>query len=512
MQKPLGTVISTDDSPTTLQYAFVLDEQSPVKKGQFIQTTSEEGIVFGYVSEITRANRYFERAESVAEYERETPIATHFPIKSWEYAIAEVRILGRMEKREGHYFQSRVSLPPSPGTKVVEADDLLLKDFVGFKENGLLLGKLQNHDVEAKIDMTRLLQKHLAILAMSGAGKSHSVAVLLEELMNRPKEQGRIGTVIIDIHGEYIGFKQDPNYGKRVRVVNGKDISIPFRRLTPQLFSSWFPDVSSIGRNEFAKVLREMKAQEKNERQLFSVTDLIKKVEQSPILKGTKDSLLRALYELNLLRLISQSKENPKLRQQVLPGEMLVIDLSDLDDMRKKKLIVSYIANRLFKLRAKNEIPPTFLLVEEAHNFAPEKAKAVYNPSKSIIEKIAREGRKFGLALGVVSQRPVNLSTTTLSQCNTHLLLRVTNPNDLKHIGESSEGIDQRMLRSITSLKVGEGILVGEAVRYPIFLEIRDRKSRKMEKGRPLHEQAINYESNANKSEEEQEEELEAFL
>jgi len=68
------------------------------------------------------------------------------------------------------------------------------------------------------------------------------------------------------------------------------------------------------------------------------------------------------------------------------------------------------------------------------------------------------------------------------------------------------------MLRSITSLKVGEGILVGEAVRYPIFVEIRDRKSRKMEKGRPLHEQAIDYESNANISEEEQEEELEAFL
>ncbi len=191
---------------------------------------------------------------------------------------------------------------------------------------------------------------------------------------------------------------------------------------------------------------------------------------------------------------------------------MLVLDLSDMDDMRKKKLIVSYVASRLFNLRRKEQIPPTFLLVEEAHNFAPEKAKAAHNPSKSIIEKIAREGRKFGLALGVVSQRPVQLSTTTLSQCNTHIILRVTNPNDLKHIGESSEGIDQRMLRAITTLKVGEGIIVGEAVRYPIFIEIRDRKSRKMEKGKPLHEQALSYESNAKKADEEADEELEAFL
>lgn len=511
MQKPLGTVISTDDSPATLKYAFVLDEGSPVKKGQFIQTTSEEGIVFGYVSEITRANRYFERAESVAEYERETPIATHFPIKSWEYAIAEVRVLGRMEKRGEHYFQSRVSLPPSPGTKVIEADETLLKDFVGFVPNGLMLGKLQNHDVEAKIDMTRLFQKHLAILAMSGAGKSHLASVMLEELLDRPKEHGRIAIVIIDIHGEYSGFKQDPTYGRQVRVINGKDITIPFRRLNSRMLSSWF-SVPPAGQNELNKLLREMRSQEKNERQLFSVNDLIKKVETSSISKNIKDALMRPLYELRSINLITQSKENPKLRQQVLPGEMLVLDLSDLDDMRKKKVIVSYIADRLFRLRAKNEIPPTFFLVEEAHNFAPEKAKAAHNPSKSIIEKIAREGRKFGIALGVVSQRPVNLSTTTLSQCNTHVLLRVTNPNDLKHIEESAEGIDSRMARSITSLKVGEGIIVGEAVRYPIFVEIRDRKSKKIEKGRPLHEQAIAYESEAKKSEEEQDEELEAFL
>jgi hypothetical protein len=106
----LGTVISTELSPTTMEFAFVLDTASPVRKGQFVQTTSEEGIVFGFVAEIARANRYFERAESVAEYEKETPISSHFPIKSWEYAIAEVKILGRMEKKGEHYFQQRVSL------------------------------------------------------------------------------------------------------------------------------------------------------------------------------------------------------------------------------------------------------------------------------------------------------------------------------------------------------------------------------------------------------------------
>ncbi|MFP3949527.1 MAG: helicase HerA domain-containing protein [Candidatus Micrarchaeia archaeon] len=511
MQRPLGTVISTEESPTTMQYAFVLDEGSPVKKGQFIQTTSEEGIIFGYVSEITRANRYFERAESVAEYERETPISTHFPIKSWEYAIAEVRVLGRMRKLGDKYIQSRVSLPPSPGTKVIEADEGMLKDFVGFVPNGLLFGKLQNHEVEAKIDMTRLLQKHLAILAMSGAGKSHLASVMLEELLDRSKEDGRVAMVIIDIHGEYAGFRQDPTYGKKIRVINGKDVCVPFRRLTSQMISSWV-SIPPTGQRELEKVLREMKGEEKNERSLFSVKDLIKRIEEEPMSNTIKSPLLRSIYELRNLRLVSQSKENPDLRKNVSPGEMLVLDLSDLDDMRKKKVIVAYIADRLFRLRSKTQIPPTFLLVEEAHNFAPEFGKSEHNPDKRIIEKIAREGRKFGLALGMVSQRPVNLSTTALSQANTHILLRVTNPNDLKHIEESAEGIDYRMARSITSLNVGEAIMVGEAVRYPVFLEVRDRKSKKVERGKPLHEQAIEYENSSRKSEEEEEEELEAFL
>ncbi len=271
----LGTVISTELSPTTMEFAFVLDTNSPVRKGQFVQTTSEEGIVFGFVAEIARANRYFERAESVAEYEREAPISSHFPIKSWEYTIADVKILGRMEKKGEHYHQQRVSLPPSPGTKVIEADEAMLKDFVGFTETGLHIGKLQHHEVPAKIDLTRLFQKHLAILAMSGAGKSHLASVMLEELLERPKEQGRIAVVVIDIHGEYVGFKFDPNYGRKVRIVSGKEICIPFRQLTPGLISSWFTEISSVGQNELSKIMREMAQQEKNERQVFGVPDLI---------------------------------------------------------------------------------------------------------------------------------------------------------------------------------------------------------------------------------------------
>ena len=510
--KPFGTVISTEESPTTADFAFVLEKEAGVKKNQFIQTSSAEGTVFGLLKEITSANRYFERAESVAEYEREGPISTHFPINSWEYTVGEVKVLGLMLKQGERYRNWRVSLPPSPGAKVLPAPDDMLRDFVGFKNSGLMLGKLQNHDVDAKVDLTRLLQKHLAILAMSGAGKSHLAAVLLEELLDRKKEDGRIAIIVIDIHGEYAGFKNDPAYSKRTRVVMGREISAPFSHLSPGMLASWFPGMSPPARQEIGKILKQMHSESKASRTLFGLKELIERVQSSGIHDGVKKTILRDLYELQAMRLIHPSRQKPNFYESVKPGELLVLDLSDLDEAGKKKRIVTYIASRLFKLRKKGKIPPFLFVVEEAHNFAPEKVKTIYSPSKAIIEKIAREGRKFGAALCIISQRPVQLSTTTLSQANTHIILRVTNPNDLKHIGESSEGIDSTMLRSITGLKVGEGIIVGEAVNYPIFVEIRDRKSKKMEKGRPLHEQAMEFEKEEQRKEEEEDEELEAFL
>jgi hypothetical protein len=91
------------------------------------------------------------------------------------------------------------------------------------------------------------------------------------------------------------------------------------------------------------------------------------------------------------------------------------------------------------------------------------------------------------------------LSTTALSQCNTHIILRVTNPNDLDHIQMSSEGIDSRVAKNIAGLKVGEAIIVGEAVNYPVFISVRERNSTKREKGAPLHRQAIEFEEQAEK-------------
>src|SRR3989338_4187966 len=107
----IGTIISTEESPSTVEFSFVVDANenekngSSVKKGQYVQVrcgkNENSETLFGYIGEMFRANRYYERAESVADYEKEMPLRENFPTDSWEYTIANVRILGTYHKTEG---------------------------------------------------------------------------------------------------------------------------------------------------------------------------------------------------------------------------------------------------------------------------------------------------------------------------------------------------------------------------------------------------------------------------
>jgi hypothetical protein len=241
----------------------------------------------------------------------------------------------------------------------------------------------------------------------------------------------------------------------------------------------------------------------------YGLKELVEKINDSEMANDTvKKTLKRALSEMKRYQFISKGKENPNFATQIMPGKVAIIDFSTIDSLRKKQILVSMIARKLFRLRKKGKIAPFVLIIEEAHNFAREKAEASEAVSRSVIETIAREGRKFGASICLISQRPVNLSTTALSQCGTHIILRVTNPNDLDHIQMSSEGIDATVARSITGLKVGEAIVVGEAANHPVFISVRNRKSVKREKGAPLAEQARKFEESAKKKEEQ----IEAFL
>lgn len=483
----IGTVISSESGPNSTEFWFVLNDNKgvPVRKGQFIQLNTQDGILVARVEDIIKTNRYYQRAESVSEFERSgKPLVEQFPVDRWEYLIAQAYPLGVF----GDGIQRRVTFPPSPGNDVYPIDEQLLHNVLGLDVNsGLDIGKIEFHNVNAKLNVTRLFQKHLAILAMSGAGKSYFTSILIEEVLNRERTQ-RPSIILIDPHGEYGGFAQDERYRTSTKVYNTDEVSIATNTLSAYQLSILQPKISAVQRRELNPVIRKLRG----ENPTYNMGDLIEAVLNSDIKDNkTKSVLASWLHELEYTKLFS-NKDYPSIKDLAYQGNLSILDLSDIVDIKRKQIIVSYFAWKLFEARRQKKISPFVLFVEEAHQFAPqsEEQSAL---SRGIIEQIAREGRKFNACLVLITQRPVGLATTALSQCNTHVIMRVTNPMDLDHIKESSEGITNAVLDSIPGLKVGEAYIVGEAVNYPILVNVRVRKSKPSEKGMRLEDEILNF-------------------
>lgn len=484
----IGTVISSESGPNSTEFWFVLNENKgvPVRKGQFIQLNTQDGILVARVEDIIKTNRYYQRAESVSEFERSgRPLVEQFPVDRWEYLIAQAYPLGVFS--DG--VQRRVTFPPSPGNDVYPIDESLLHNVLGLDvKSGLDIGKIEFHNVDAKLNVTRLFQKHLAILAMSGAGKSYTVSVMIEELLNKERSQ-RPSIILIDPHGEYGGFAADSIYTTSTKVYEGEKVTIATNSLSAYQLSILQPKISAVQRRELNPVIRKLR----EEKPTYNMADLIEAVLNSEIKDAkTKSVLASWLHELEYTGLFS-NRDYPSVKDLAYQGNLSIFDLSNIVDIKRKQIIVSYFAWKLFEARRQKKIPPFVLFVEEAHQFCPEGEEHELALSRGIIEQIAREGRKFNACLTLVTQRPAGLSTTALSQCNTHIIMRVTNPYDLDHIKESSEGITGGVLDSIPGLKVGEAYIVGEAVNYPILVNVRERKSKASEKGMKLEEEISNY-------------------
>ena len=140
-----------------------------------------------------------------------------------------------------------------------------------------------------------------------------------------------------------------------------------------------------------------------------------------------------------------------------------------------QELIVRRLSTLLFEKRKEGVVPPMMLLVEEAHNYCPQQGSAL---STKALATIASEGRKFGLGLMVVSQRPAKIDKNVLSQCGTQIILKVTNPNDLKAIAASVEGLTGGLIDEVQTMPIGMAMIVGAGIEAPLLVSVRPRESR----------------------------------
>ncbi len=482
-ERPIGTVISFGSTPDIYTFHFVisnsLETGKHAKVGKYVCTGEDGGLVVGQIVNLIKINEYFLNASTFKESRPQVSFTSIFPTDQWEYVLAEVKVMGFYPRASGlQGFNGTVEksiTPVSPGSAVRAMERSMLDKFLGFNpEAGLHLGIMEVDDLPVRVDLAKLFQKHLAILAMSGAGKSYLISVLLEEMI---KARGPMPPVIIvDTHGEYTAMFNASNVKEKfprvkIEIVGGSFIQVGTPFLTGGSFFNYMPNMSPVQGRDLMRVFSQLRQAKK----AFDLRDLVSALQADPKLgKKTKEALEGWLYQLEQYGMFSTT-EHPRVDEIMKPGTIVVLDLSGLTSSKQKQIIVDYIASRAFYLRKNRAIPPFVLVIEEAHQFVPQ-AAAENAVARHTIETIAREGRKFFASLCLISQRPVNLNTTVLSQCNSNIILRVSNPYDLDHIRSSSEKITPEALKMISSLPVGSAIIVGSAVNTPAFFKVRPRE------------------------------------
>jgi hypothetical protein len=467
----LGTAISDQERPNTHSFSFLAEKGAEMHKGMYVKAELPgERHAIGMISEIRNLNIYFSDAQDVSFVGN---IADAYPVKEGESVIADVDIFGIID-RERRFRRSTISV--SPGTEIMVADNDLLKRFFGFGEGGMALGGIDAHGLGVSLGIEKTFQKHAAILAMSGAGKSYLTKVMLEELLSN---EGSPAVVVLDMHGEYVDFAGDKTFGAKTERIGGNSIRMGVGDITSGIMRELYPNTTEAQDDVMDSVFSNMMekiAVEKTPQDDAALVGMINEMESSDVKKSSTYSVIRRRVNSIVRRGVVGKEKYPDLVSKVKLGRMLVFDFSEMDDSRSAIVKGYYILKQLFELRKAGKIPPVIVFVEEAHNFAPEKAERRENVSKAQVEKIAREGRKFGISICLITQRPAHLSQTALSQCNTHVFLRIANPNDLDFIKRGSENLTSSLMGMLPGLEVGEAVVVGEAVRSPLIFRVRGKK------------------------------------
>lgn len=156
-----------------------------------------------------------------------------------------------------------------------------------------------------------------------------------------------------------------------------------------------------------------------------------------------------------------------------VPFEVLSITVSLIS-----RIIFEYgyfykrLRNRIKPEEKINNDIPILLVYEEAHKYVPNSDLSKYRSAKQSIERIAKEGRKYGITLLLASQRPSEISETIFSQCNNFIAMRLTNPNDQNYVKKLLPDTLGRLIDKMPTLKAGEALLVGEAIVLPSIVQI----------------------------------------
>jgi uncharacterized protein len=525
----LGKVRDVD----TRKVSILVENSEDLRKarvGQLVAINLPGAIEAWLIGLIERVIKTIARVDETIDLEGETyevePVAN----------IVKVTLLGSLtslpEKTE---FSRSLNQVPEIDSNCNILRDAQLETFMGIlsqsgkRGNSFEIGKYTiDEKAKAYIDGNKFFQRHAALVGSTGSGKSWTVASILEKASQLPSAN----MVVFDLHGEYAKL----NYAKQLRIPGPEDLGksseellyLPYWLLNAEEMQTMFVDKSEFTAHNQVMAFQDsvieqkkLRLSELDKKQVlaaftidspvpFNLGNVIANLralneEMEQGARGLKQGPFHGQFSRLLTRIRSKLSDKrygflfqaPDTEHQYETMAKLANKLMDFSETESKikvidfsevpedilPIMVGLVARLIYQVQFWTEQEkrhPLVFVCDEAHLYLPKKEgqNPVERRAIENFEKIAKEGRKYGVALFVVSQRPSDVSETILSQCNNVISLRLTNINDQSTVRKLMPESLESMLEVLPIMDIGEGMVVGDAVLLPSRIRINPPKEK----------------------------------
>ena len=425
---------------------------------------------------------------------------------SGDFVHAEIDFLGEGDEDEKSgiitNFKRGITGYPIPGDKVFPVTGEDLKQMFAADDRAHIeIGTVYpTKDVRGALYVDAMLGKHFALLGSTGTGKSTSAALIMHRICDMAPE-GHI--VMIDPHGEYsAAFK---GYGELFNVDN---LAMPYWLMNFEEHCEVFLTSSGADRQQDADILAKCLLIARSKNRVaegiakltvdspipYTLTDLTnaitsdmgllnKATDTAPYMRlKTKIDELKADPRYNFMfsgMLVADSMTGFISKIFRLPARGKPISIVDVSGVPSDitSVVVAVLSRLVFDyaIWSRNELQrPVLLICEEAHRYVPSDKTGNGQAVRKILERIAKEGRKYGVSLGLITQRPSDLAEGVLSQCGTIIAMRLNNERDQHFVKAAMPEGARGFLDVIPALRNRECIVCGEGVSIPIRVAFDD--------------------------------------
>ncbi len=429
-----------------------------------------------------------------------------------EIHIAEIEMVGELRGASHgdqiEFFRGVGSPPAINNCVYAITQDELARVFATEGEAITAIGALsQDPSIKVFARTNELLSKHFAIVGSTGSGKSCTVALLLQSIL---KEHPQAHTLLLDLHDEY-----SASFGKAANCIAPDTLFLPYWLFNFEEICEVMTSEGSNTRHEEIDILNSLIVRAKMMYQAggkpmkmgvkrlindasvsvdmpmpYLISDLLKLIDAQVGRLENKNNLEPYKQLKRRIEILTSDRRYSFMfgtggaedcmadviggifRIPVNGKPISIIDMSAIPS-EIINVVVSVLARMAYDLAVWSDRKiPVLLICEEAHRYVPSDHSLGFAPTRRAIGRIAKEGRKYGVSLAIISQRPSELDATILSQCSTMFAMRLTNERDQQFAAAAVSDSAGNLLSFLPAMGTGEAMVFGESVNLPMRVKL----------------------------------------